>query len=207
MPAAGGEGFHFLTATTSQATSPAVTTLRQQRQVQFQWRQLSCPLAPVCLVEALRGQLVLQGKQMQVRRAEGARVSSITTHWAARVCSPEQRGPGMPQPRPFLPQDACEGRRCQQPPGTVAWGEAANKDVTQLSNFTGSCSYLKPKPWEVSAYTTDISDSSIISKWTVFTAPSAGGAHAVPQADETWAACHTHSKLWRLPLVGHIKGV
>lgn len=179
MTAAGGEGFHFLTATTSQATSPAVTTSRQQRQVQFQWRQLLCPLAPVCLVEALRGQLVLQGKQMQVRCAEGARVSSITTHWAARLCPPEQRGPGMPQPLPFLPHDAREGRRCQQPPGTVAWGEAANKDVTQLSNFTGSCSYLKPKPREVSAYTADMRDYSIISKWTVFTAPSAGGAHAV----------------------------
>lgn len=176
-----------------------MTTSRQQRRVQFQWRRLSCPLAPVCLVEAPRGQLVLQGKQMQVRRAERARVSSITAHWAARLCPPEQGGPGMPQPLPFLPQDACQGRRCQQPPVAVAWGEAANKGVTQPSNFTGSCSHLKPKPREVSAYPTDRSDSSIISKRTLFTAPSAGGGHAVLQADETWAARHTHSKPRRLP--------
>lgn len=43
--------------------SPAVTTWQRQRRVQFRWRRLSCLLAPACPAEALRGQLVLQGKQ------------------------------------------------------------------------------------------------------------------------------------------------
>lgn len=136
----GGQGFHFLTATASQATSPAVTTWRQQRRVQFQWRRLSCPLAPVCLVEAPRGPLVLQGNQMRVRGAERARVNSTTAHRAVRLCPPQQGGPGMLQPLPCLPRDACDSKRCQQPPVTVAWGEAADRDVSQLSSFPGSSS-------------------------------------------------------------------
>lgn len=60
----------------------------------------------------------------------------------------------MPQPLLFLPpQDVYEeGSADSLHPVTLVWGEAANKDTTQPSNLTGRCSYLKLKPWEISAY-------------------------------------------------------
>lgn len=82
-----------------------------------------------------------------------AQMSSRATHWAARLCPPEQEEPGMPQPLLFLPQDVYEeGGADSLHPVTAVWGEADNKDITQPSNLTGSCSFLKPKPWEISAY-------------------------------------------------------
>lgn len=66
---------------------------------------------------------------------------------------PKQEEPGMPQPLLFLPsQDVYEGSADSLHPVTVVWREAANKDITQPSNLTGRCSYLKLKPWEISAY-------------------------------------------------------